>query len=130
MGVVSREQAELIAQHWLQAFNARRPDQVVEHFTEDVTATSPAILRLRPDSGGTLRGRNNLRDFYEDGMAIVADLHFELVEVLTGIDQLAIIYRNRSQTLVAETLKVRADGQVSEITVTYGESSIGQRSGR
>jgi ketosteroid isomerase-like protein len=46
--------AAAIAQEWLDAFNAHRADQVVEHFAEDVTAQSPAIAWLRPASGGLL----------------------------------------------------------------------------
>lgn len=123
MAEVTREQAELIARNWLNAFNAKRPEQVVEHFAQDVTATSPAILRLRPQSGGTLRGRDTLREFYREGLALIPDLRFTLVGVLTGIDELTIVYRNQGGTLVAERLKLRPDGQVAEVSVTYGESA-------
>jgi hypothetical protein len=58
--------------------------------------------------------------YYEEGLQLVPDLHFTLVEVLTGIDQVTIVYRNQAGTLVAETLTLGADGLVASVSVTYG----------
>ena len=112
--------AATVAQAWLDAFNAHRADRVVEHFADDVTARSPVIARLRPDSGGVLTGKPAVQACYEEGLRQIPDLHFTLVEVLTGVDQLTILYRNQHATLVAETLTVRDDGLVGSVCVTYG----------
>jgi len=117
---MDRPTAATIAQAWLDAFNAHRADQVVEHFADDVTARSPVIARLRPDSGGVLTGKPAVQAYYEEGLRRIPDLHFTLVEVLTGVDQLTILYRNQQETLVAETLTVRGDGLVGSVCVTYG----------
>ena len=61
-----------------------------------------------------------MQSFYEDGLRTIPGLHFTLVEVLTGIVQLTILYRNQRDTLVAETLNPREDGLVSAVSVTYG----------
>jgi hypothetical protein len=63
--------------------------------------------------------------FYEHGLRALPDLHFRLVEVLTGIGQLTILYRNQRDTLVAETLSVREDGLVGSVSVTYGPERPG-----
>ncbi len=120
MPTVTPARAVAIAQAWLDAFNAHRADRVVEHFSDDVTACSPVIAQLRPDSGGRLRGKAAVQSYYEDGLRRLPHLHFTLVEVLTGVDQLTIVYRNHDGTLVAETLKLGADGLVTEVDVTYG----------
>lgn len=120
MSRLDPQTAAVIAQKWLDAFNAHRADLVVEHFADDVTAQSPAIAHLRPASGGRLQGKAAVLSFYEDGLRAIPDLHFRLVEVLTGIGQLTILYRNQHDTLVAETLNVREDGEVSVVSVTYG----------
>ena len=112
--------AATIAQEWLDAFNAHRADRVVDHFADDVTARSPAIARIRPESGGVLTGKPAVLSFYEEGLRRIPDLHFTLIDVLTGVDQLTILYRNQHDTLVAETLTIRDDGQVSAVSVTYG----------
>jgi ketosteroid isomerase-like protein len=103
---IDPQTAAAIAQRWLDAFNAHRADLVVEHFADDVTARSPVIARLRPDSGGHLEGKPAVLSYYEDGLRAMPDLHFTLVEVLTGIGQLTILYRNQRDVLVAETLSI------------------------
>jgi hypothetical protein len=120
MGVIDRGRAERIAQQWLEAFNAHRADLVVAHFAADVTAASPLIDRLRPGSGGRLTGRDAVRDYYEEGLRLNTDLHFILVEVLCGVDQLTIVYRNQRGSLVAETLTVGNDDVVTAVSVAYG----------
>jgi hypothetical protein len=112
--------AATIAQNWLDAFNDHRADRVVEHFADDVTARSPVITRLRPDSGGILRGKPAVLAYYEEGLRRIPDLHFTLLAVLTGVGQLTILYRNQDRTLVAETLTVGDDGLVHAVSVTYG----------
>lgn len=122
MGVptITPARAAAIAHEWLDAFNAHRADRVVEQFSDDVTACSPVIAQLRPGSGGRLRGKAAVRSYYEDGLRLLPQLHFTLVEVLSGVDQLTIVYRNQDGTLVAETLKLGADGLVTDVDVTYG----------
>jgi ketosteroid isomerase-like protein len=120
MNVVDRDRAVTVAQQWLDAWNSHQADQVVAHFAETVTATSPVIGRLRPESGGHLAGKAAVLDCYEEGLRLYPDLHFTLVEVLTGVDQVTIVYRNQSDTVVAETLTLGADGFVTTVNVTYG----------
>ncbi len=99
-----------MARRWLDAFNARRPDLVVQHFHDDVTATSPVIARLLPDTGGILHSNAEVLELYRQGIALAPDLRFTLVEVLCGIDQITIAYRNQTGTLVAETLTLDPAG--------------------
>ena len=75
---------------------------------------------MRSESGGYLEGKPAVRSYYEDGLRAIPDLHFTLVEVLTGIGQLTILYRNQRDVLVAESLNIREDGLVSAVSVTYG----------
>jgi len=62
-----------------------------------------------------LRGKAAVLSYYEDGLRLLPDLRFTLVEVLTGVDQLTIVYRNQDDTLVAETLKLGDDGLVNAV---------------
>jgi hypothetical protein len=119
--VIERSRAEVIANEWLDAWNAHRPDLVVAHFADDVVIASPLADKVRPGSGGVLRGKAEVLAYYVDGLAAAGDLHFTLVETLVGVDQLTIVYRNHRGILVAETLTLRDDGLVDAVTVAYGE---------
>lgn len=121
MSVIDRDRAEQIAGEWLEAFNAHRADLVVGPFADDVTATSPMIARLRPGSEGHLVGKEAVLGFYQEGLWLVP-VHFTLVEVLCGVDQITIVYRNQGETLVAETFTFGVDDLVHAVNVTYGPS--------
>lgn len=124
MAVTDRQTAARVAREWLDAFNAHRADLIVEHFATDVSATSPVIARLLPESGGTLHGKADVRSYYEEGLRLSPDLHFTLVEVLRGVDQVTIVYRNQRDVMVAETLTFGRDDTVQAVHVTYGETPV------
>ena len=120
MAVIDAPIADRTAQQWLDAWNAHDARAVVAHFANDVTVASPLIEVRRPGSGGRLRGRDAVLAYYEEGLRLAPDLHFELVEVLCGVDQLTIVYRNQGGVMVAETLTLSADGTVVAVQVSYG----------
>ena len=118
--MIERTRAEAIASQWLEAWNAHRPDLVIAHFADDVVVASPLADRLRPGSGGVLRGKTDVLAYYQDGLAAAGDLRFTLVETLVGVDQITIVYRNHRGVLAAETGSMRDDGLVGAVTDSSG----------
>ena len=118
--MIERAQAEAIASEWLDAWNAHDPARVVAHFGDDVVIRSPVAARLRPGSGGVLRGRDAVLSYYRDGLAAGPGLRFTLVAVCTGVDDVTIVYTNERDVLVAETLVLGGDGRATEVRVAYG----------
>src|SRR4051812_31029908 len=100
-------QCVAIAAEWLDAWNAHDPERVVSHFADDVVVSSPLAGHLRPDSNGTLHGKDEVLSYYRDGLAASPGLRFSLVGVCAGVDGLTIVYRNQRDVLVTEALKVR-----------------------
>ena len=121
MPVVDPGTAHRIAREWLEAWNGHDAKAVVEHFAEDVEVWSPLVELRRPGSGGRLRGRAEVLAYYEEGLRLLPDLHFDLLDVLRGVDEVTIAYRNPSRAVVAETLTLGAQGEVTAVHVTYGE---------
>jgi hypothetical protein len=116
---VERDEAERIANEWLEAWNARDVDAVMAHFHPDVTVVSPlaATIGIAPD--GKVRGRDAVRAYYEQGLAGVPDLHFTLETVLVGVDGLTVLYRTHRGQQVVETMLL--DGEtVVRVMVHYG----------
>ena len=93
---------------------------MVAHFADDVEVSSPLIAQLRPGSEGRLRGTDAVLSYYRDGLAASAGLHFTLVDVCTGVDEVTIVYRNQRATVVAETLTLGPDGRAVAVRVAYG----------
>jgi hypothetical protein len=100
---------DTFAQAWVQAWNAHDVEAVLAHFHDDVVFTSPVAARLLPETGGVVRGKAALRDYWVTALAQLPDLHFELVGVYEGESMLVINYRNHRDQLVNEVLAFDGD---------------------
>ncbi len=100
------------ADRWISAWNARDIDAVLTHYADDVVFTSPTALRFAPETGGTVRGKDALRRYWTVALEGNPGLHFELVGVYTGVDTVALNYRNQVGNLINEVLTFR-DGLVA-----------------
>ncbi|MCF6385855.1 nuclear transport factor 2 family protein [Mycobacterium sp. MBM] len=92
------------AQEWVAAWNRHDVEAVLAHFHEDVVFTSPVAARVIPASGGLIRGKAALRDYWTTALAQLPDLHFEVLGVYRGVSSLVINYRNQAGGLVNEVL--------------------------
>jgi hypothetical protein len=90
---------------------------VLGHFADDVVFTSPVAERVVEGSGGVIRGKDALRDYWREGLRRIPDLRFELLGVYLGQTTLVLNYRNQSGGLVNEVLKF--DGAL----VTWGHGT-------
>jgi hypothetical protein len=107
------------ADQWVRAWNAHDIEAVLDHFSDDVLFTSPVAARVVPESGGVLRGKAALRDYWTAALAKLPDLQFEVVGVYRGESTLVINYRNHRGQMVNEVLTFDADGLVREGHGTY-----------
>ena len=61
-----------------------------------------------------------MRAYWSEGVRLIPDLHFELVDIYVGIDTLVIHYRNQRGNEVCEVLTFGPDGLVVAGGGTYG----------
>lgn len=97
------------AESWIAAWNAHDLDAVLAHFCEDFEFSSPLIKQFANEPSGKLMGKNAVRDYWRIGLSRLPDLHFELVDVLEGVDCLTILYRGH-RGLSAEVFQLDGDG--------------------
>ena len=112
--------AAAFALAWTQAWNDHDVEAVLDHFHDDVVFTSPVAARVIPESGGVVRGKAALRDYWLTALRVLPDLHFEVVDVYRGESLLVINYRNERGGLVNEVLMFDGD-LVREGHGTYRE---------
>lgn len=105
------DEAERFAREWVVGWNSHDLDRILAHYADGVVFTSPTAARLAPDTGGVLRGKPALRDYWAQGLQQIEGLHFEVVGVYAGIDSAVINYRNQAGQLVNEVLTFR-DGLI------------------
>jgi hypothetical protein len=103
--IVSTPEPAGFAAEWAASWNRRDVDAVLAHFHDDVIFTSPIAAELVPDSGGVVRGKAALREYWCTALKVVPELHFDMVGVYGGASVLVINYRNQSGALVNEVLE-------------------------
>lgn len=92
------------ADDWCDAWNAHDLERVLLHFHDDVVFTSPGAKRFVPASGGIIRSKTALRDYWSKALVAIPDLHFEVERVFVGINTLVIQYINQKSVRVSEVL--------------------------
>ncbi|MEW6120135.1 MAG: nuclear transport factor 2 family protein [Pseudomonadota bacterium] len=110
--------ARAFARDWIAAWNARDLDAVLAHYSEDCTFTSPFVARFAGAPGGRLAGKARLRAYWTAALAALPALHFELVDVLAGVDCITILYRGH-RGLSAEVFELGTDGKAVRGTALY-----------
>ena len=109
---------QAFAEEWIAAWNARDLDKVLAFFAEDAVFSSPLAAKVVPESGGTVRGKAALRDYWSAALAQNPDLDFELTTLHAGIDVLLIGFRMNGGADRIEVLRFRG-GRVVEGCGTY-----------
>lgn len=111
------------ADSWVRAWNAHDVEAVLEHFGDDVVFTSPVAARVVPESGGVVRGKAALREYWTTALKMLPGLYFDVVSVYRGESTLVINYRNERGGLVNEVLTFDPQGLVREGHGTYLEQT-------
>jgi hypothetical protein len=97
-------EAHEFAKRWLAAWNSHDLEAILAHFAENVLFTSPVAAALIDGSGGVIQGKQALRAYWSEGLRLVPDLHFEVLDVYVGVSTVVINYRNQGGGLVNEVL--------------------------
>jgi ketosteroid isomerase-like protein len=97
------------ADAWVDAWNAHDVEAVLAHFHDDVVFSSPVAARMLPETGGVVRGKQALRDYWTHALGVLPDLHFDVVGVYRGQSSVVINYRNHQGGLVNEVLHFDGD---------------------
>jgi hypothetical protein len=118
--MVDQHEARAFAESWVAAWNAHDVEQVLCHFADDVVFSSPLIASLMGEPSSTVRGKDHLRSYWKEGLRRIPDLRFDLVEVYTGVETIAISYRNQAGRSCLETGTLDGDGRITRGWALYG----------
>lgn len=89
---------------WCAAWNAHDVETVLAHFHDDALFASPFGRLVIEGSDGIFRGKAEIRRYWQTALAMVPDLHFEVVRYCVGVDAIVIEYRNQRGVVVDEVL--------------------------
>lgn len=113
--------AEEFAKEWIGAWNAHDLERIFSHYTDDFEMSSPFIVQRMKEPSGTLKGKENIRPYWQIGLEQLPPLRFEFLDVLVGANSITILYRNQKNVLVAEVLIFNADRKAIQGMAHYAE---------
>lgn len=108
---------------WARAWNNRDIDAVLAHFDENITFRSPIAADLVGRSA--LKGKAELRAYWEKALAGISTLHFTVERVLwdAELSELAVLYVATLDTRrrhACERMRLDDRGMVIEADALYG----------
>lgn len=112
------EQAWDSVRAWVAAWNARDLDAIMDHSADDVRFSSPTVVTRWNQPDGVLLGRARLRAHSEIGLR-VPGLHFDLLDVLSGMGGHTILYRRETGALVADVVQTDEHGRGLDVRAFY-----------
>jgi ketosteroid isomerase-like protein len=115
--------SRLLAEAWLSAFNRHDVEALVALYADDCTHTSPKIRALHPHTGGQLRGKAELRQWWGDAMKRLPGIRYELTALTAQEDRVVLEYLrhapNEPPMYVSESFDISA-GRIVASRVYHG----------
>jgi len=117
---VTIDEAWSLADHWVAAWNAHDLDLIMSHYEDAVELSSPVAAQLLGTSGGKVIGKASLRAYFQRGLEAYPELHFQLADVLCGVNSVVLYYTNQKGTRTAEFMELSAMGKATRVVANYG----------
>ena len=116
---MTRDEVRLLAEHWVAAWNAHDLEAIMSHYDDGVELISPVAEQLLGIPNGKVTGKPSLREYFRRGLEAYPELHFDLKELLVGLNSLVLYYTNQKGTRTGEFMEVSADGKVKRVVAHY-----------
>jgi ketosteroid isomerase-like protein len=117
--MLTKEQAQELAERWVQAWNSHDLDEIMSHYEEDVVLVSPVAAKILNEPSGTLESKESLREYFKKGLEVYPDLKFELIDVMWGLSSVVLYYINQKGTKAGEFMEVGSTGKITKVIANY-----------
>lgn len=111
------------AQEWLAAWNAHDLERILAHYTDDVELISPLVAKLTGRSGGVVRGKAALRDYFARGLQAYPTLQFDFTRLYPGVRSCVLEYRSVNGLRSAELMEFDDQGKVRRVLAHYSDEA-------
>jgi len=114
---------EYIAMQWLEAFNARQLNKLLDLYADDAEHFSPKLKVHKPETQGLVKGRAAMQDWWQGSFDRLPTLHYK-VKSLTANEYRVFMEYTRTlegepDMLVAEVLEIK-EGKIVFSRVYHG----------
>jgi len=114
--------ASQFGQDWVSAWNSHDLERILAHYDDEVELTSPVALKLLNNGDGVVRGKSALREYFLRGIQAYPERHFELIDVLCGVETVVVYYGNNVRgSRAAEVMQVTPTGKIRRVWANYDQ---------
>lgn len=116
---MTEQEAREFAAEWIEAWNQHDVERIASHYAEQVEYSSPFVAKLSGEPSGVINGITAVRDYFQKGLNAYPELHFELINVLAGVNSVVLYYRSVNNLLAAEFMSFDDNGKVEKLVAHY-----------
>lgn len=117
------QQNESIAFKWFEAFNQHNLENLLSLYDDHAEHFSPKLKIRKPETEGLIKGKNELRIWWQDAFDRLPTLHYKVTSLTANNDRVFMEYirqvENEEDMLVAEVLEIK-DGNIVFSRVYHG----------
>ena len=111
-----------IAHRWFDAFNNHDLEQLLALYHKDAEHFSPKLKIRHPETNGLIKGKEALRNWWDDAFQRLPSLHYEMVRLTPCEDRVFMEYirhvANEEEIYVGEMLEIQ-DGLIIASSVFH-----------
>lgn len=115
----TQEKATELAHQWVEAWNKHNLEEILAHYSHDVEFYSPFVVKLLNNPSGQVKGIDQLKFYFKQGLEAYPELKFDLHYVLAGVQSITIVYQSVKNLSAAEVMFLDQRGKVNKVYCHY-----------
>lgn len=112
-----------IAKKWFEAFNEHNLENLLSLYDDNAEHFSPKLKIRKPETQGLIKGKNELRIWWQDAFDRLPTLHYKTTTLTANNERVFMEYirqvEKEEDMLVAEVLEI-TDGKIIFSRVYHG----------
>jgi len=117
--MLDAKKVRTFAELWVQAWNSRDLDQIMQHYASDAVLVSPVATKFRSDRSDTVNGEHEMRSYFRCILDRFPTVNFQLIETFGGSSSLIVYYVNHSGGRTCDFLQLDGTGRISKVVAHY-----------
>ena len=111
--------AQKFAEEWIESWNSHDLEDIMKHYSEDIEITTPMIKLAVGIESGSLVGKETVKEYWNKALLKFPDLHFELIEVTSSVNSVALYYKSIMNKKAIEVMFFNDKGLVNKMIAHY-----------
>lgn len=107
------------AENWIASWNSHNLEDILSHYSDDIEISTPMIKLAGCIESGFLKGKENVKYYWEKALIKLPELNFELYDVTVGVNSIAIYYKSVMNKNAIEVMFFNDLGKVNKMIAHY-----------